>query len=159
MNQISVIGFGNDDTLLAGYAQAANERLGAFDLVIENIGANTLTLKFKELNFSNDTTYADVPPVTTATVVAGGTKTISFTCNSRKLGFFGTGNTKANVSVVLRNKADLRGAQIDIVNTGRKGWTWDTAYNKPSTAKKWGNPPDKTPSGTGNTSDGYGGVS
>jgi hypothetical protein len=39
---------------------------------------------------------------------------------------------------VIRNKADLRGAQIDIVAVGRKGWGYDDAFNKPELKKKWG---------------------
>ena len=45
MNQLSSISFGNDATVLRGYAQAANERLGAVDFLIENTGNIPLVLR------------------------------------------------------------------------------------------------------------------
>jgi hypothetical protein len=128
MQQISTIPFGSDATILAGYALAANDRLGNLDLVIENTGANDLYLKVAEYDgVTSPSGYADIGvPVT---VVPKGTKTVSLSLLSKKIGFFGSGNTVANVSTVYRNRADLRGAQIDIVVQGRKGWGFDTAFD------------------------------
>jgi hypothetical protein len=143
MNQLSSVGFSNIQQL-SGYAQYANSALGNFDLTIENTGLNTLTFVAKEY------------PVSTAkggvsgygiignfvSVVAKGVKTVSYNVVSKRIGFFGSGNTTANLSISFRNKADLRGAQIDIVATGRRGWGVDDAFNKGDLLKKWGASPD-----------------
>jgi hypothetical protein len=59
---------------------------------------------------------------------------------------------------VLRNKSDLRGAQVDIVNVGKRGWGSDQVLNDAAYFKYWGNPPD-APSGTTPPSNGWGGTS
>jgi len=144
MNQLSSIGFGSDIQVLAGYAQYANSALGNVDILLENTGSNTLTFVAKEY------------PVTAAkggvsgygvvgdfiTVVPKGVRTVSYNVVSKRIGFFGSGNTTANVSINFRNKADLRGAQIDIVATGRRGWGFDDGFNRPELTKKWGRQPD-----------------
>ena len=144
MNQLSSLGFSNDIQTLAGYAQYANSALGNVDLTIENTGANTLTFVAKEY------------PVTAAkggvsgygvvgnfiTVVPKGVRTVSYNVVSKRIGLFGSGNTTANVSINFRNKGDLRGAQIDIVATGRRGWGTDDAFRKPDLLKNWGGQPD-----------------
>jgi hypothetical protein len=61
---------------------------------------------------------------------------------SQKVGFFGSGNTTANITAVIRNKADLRGAQIDLVAPSRRGWGLDTAMDPATLTKAWGTPPD-----------------
>jgi hypothetical protein len=134
MNQLSKIGFGSDPTVYAGYAQAAGDRLGNFDLVIENTGSNTLTLQMKEYVASSNT-WNNVGSSTT--IVAGGTSTLSFCLFSKILGFFGTGNTTANISTVIRNKSNLRGAQIDICASGRKGWGFDSGFDKNAFRTPW----------------------
>jgi len=144
MNQLSSIGFGSNIQVLAGYAQYANSALGNVDILLENTGSNTLTFVAKEY------------PVTAAkggvsgygvvgdfiTVVPKGVRTVSYNVVSKRIGFFGSGNTTANVSINFRNKADLRGAQIDIVATGRRGWGFDDGFNRPELTKKWGRQPD-----------------
>ena len=150
MNQASSIGFGVDANKLAGYAQAANDRLGNFDLVVENTGANTLWMIVREQTTAKPTTsgYGDVG--SWFTVVPAGVQTKSYSIVSKRVGFFGSGrnsagvaaSTKANISVVLRNKADLRGSQIDIVGMGRRGWGVDEAFNAAELTKKFGAPPD-----------------
>jgi len=150
MNQVSAIGFGVDANKLAGYAQAVNDRLGNFDLIVENTGDNTLYMIVREQTTAKPTTsgYGDVG--SWFTVVPRGVQTKSYSLVSKRVGFFGSGytaagvaaSTKANVSVVLRNKADLRGAQIDIVSTGRRGWGVDEAFDAPTLTKKFGAPPD-----------------
>jgi hypothetical protein len=151
MNQVSSIGFGVDAAKLAGYAQSINDRLGNFDLVVENTGDNTLYMMVREQKAGATTSgYADVG--SWFTVVPKGVQTKSYCLVSKRVGFFGSGRnssavasaTKANVSVVLRNKADLRGAGIDIVTMGRRGWGVDEAFDAPTLTKKWGAPPDST---------------
>jgi hypothetical protein len=100
------------------------------------------------------------------TIVPRGAKTLSYNILSKKFGFFGSGqdasgNAKsvtANVTVVLRNPADLRGAQVDLVNTGKRGWGSDLVFNDPVFFKQWGNPPDY-PNGVTPPSNQYGGTS
>ncbi len=72
------------------------------------------------------------------TVAPGGTTTKSYVLLSKRVAFFGSGSTTVNISSVIRNKADLRGAQIDIVAVGRRAWGYDDAFNKPELKKKWG---------------------
>ena len=148
MNQASAVGFGTDAAVFSGYAQSANERLGNIDFIVENTGANTLYMTLGQ--WDGNTSPSGYAKVGTAfVVVPGGTQTKSYSLLSKRIGFFGSGNTstalsgtatsaKANITAVLRNKADLRGAQIDIVATGRKGWGYDEAWNKFELKKKWG---------------------
>ena len=87
---------------------------------------------------------------------------MSYSVLGKKFGFFGSGqdsagvarSVTANVTTVLRNKGDLRGAQVDIVQTGRRGFGWDSGINKTAISKKWGTPPDAP---TSADSDGQGG--
>jgi hypothetical protein len=136
MNQVSKIPFGNDASVMAGYAYRAGDRLGRFDLVIENTGDNVLSMQVREAvspsGFSNLGAFFTVNP--------GGTVTKSYTLLSEKVAFFGSGNTVANVSTVIRNKANLRGAEIDIVVTGRKGWGFDEGFDQNAFKPNWGSP-------------------
>lgn len=165
---MGTIGFGTDINVLAGYATKTNDRLGVFDLLVKNVstaklGAGNqpladvsgpvLRLQLKEWDgttspsgWKNIGSYVEV--------VAGGTTTIHCNMASKKLGFFGSGyagtdgvtgvgaNTPAaamaNISVVMDNKSDLRGAQIDIVVTGRKGWGVDDGFDKGTLQPNWG---------------------
>ena len=170
MNQNSSIAFGTDATRLSGYAQTANERLGALDLVFENTGRVPAYIRVKR--FVSAATlpsgYTDVQPTVTGVmpggvigtsvgpeiyVRAGGVVTRSYNLLSQRIGFFGSGvagtvtvggvstyvtSTTVNISAVLRNKADLRGAQIDIAQVGRQAWGYDQAMNTPILTKKWG---------------------
>jgi hypothetical protein len=148
MNQLSAVGFGPDISVFSGYAQSANERLGNIDFIVENTGAYTLTMYLGQ--YDGNTSPSGFAMVGTAfTVVPGGVQTKSYSLVSKRVGFFGSGNTlttlagtatsaKANITAVLRNKADLRGAQIDMVATGRKGWGYDEGWNKLELKKKWG---------------------
>jgi hypothetical protein len=148
MNQVSAVGFGLDATVFSGYAQSANERLGNIDFIVENTGANTLYMILGQ--YDGNTSPSGFAHVGSAfVVVPGGVKTQSYSLVSKRIGFFGSGNTKtdlsgvatstkANITAVLRNKSDLRGAQIDIVATGRRGWTYDEGWNKFELKKKWG---------------------
>ena len=152
MNQLSSVSFGNDATSLRGYAQAANERLGAIDFQVENTG--DIALVFQLRNFDGSTLpsgYANVGAQTT--VNARGSKTISYTLLGKRVGFFGSGvaasvtvggvtkyvtAATANITAVIHNKGDLRGAQIDLVAVGRKSWAYDEAYAYTELKKKWG---------------------
>jgi len=141
-NQLSSVPFGSDATRLAGYAQAANAALGNIDLTLENTGSNTLTFQLREYTGTAvPSGYAAVGGV--VTVVPKGVKTTSYNLVSKKVGFFGSGNTTANITLTYRNKGDLRGAQIDLVATGRRGWGFDAAFNRGELTKKWGRPIDE----------------
>jgi hypothetical protein len=150
MNQISNVGFGTDATLLAGYAQHANASLGNVVITVENTGENSLYFQLKEYPVAASaggvSGYGRTGPA--ITVVPKGVKDLSYNLVSRRVGFFGSGNTKANISISMRNKADLRGAQIDLVAVGRRGWGYDDAFNTGELTKNFGSPPDSptTPS-------------
>jgi hypothetical protein len=148
MNQLSDIGFGVDNTLMAGYAQTTNARLGNITLIVENTGTNPLRLYVKEYDGSTSPSgYADIG--TYVDIVPCGQKDIALTgVQSQRLGFFGSGydstlgagvprSTKANITIAFRNPADLRGAQIDLCAAGRKGWGFDQAFDKGLLTKKW----------------------
>ena len=144
MNQNSSVGFGPDATVFAGYAQSAGDRLGNIDFVFENTGPNTAYIRLMQYDGSTapsgfksiDTTYAGT--WLGFTVVPGGTTTKSYVLVSKVVGFFGSGNTTVNISAVIRNKADLRNAQIDIVASGRKGWGFNEGFDRTTLTKKWG---------------------
>lgn len=137
MNQQSSIGFGSDATRFAGYAQAAGDRLGNIDFIFENTGANQAYIKLAQYDGSTSPSgYADLGAA--FTVAAGGVKTVSYVILGKRVAFFGSGNTTVNISTAIRNKGDLRGAQIDIVAQGRKGWGYDPAFDQPQLTKKWG---------------------
>lgn len=149
MNQVSSIPFGTDANVFQAYAQSANDRLGAIDFVFENVGASTAYIRLAQFDgvtspsgFATiDTTYT-VSPFTADfrgfAVAAGGTVTRHYNLISKTVAFFGSGNTSVNISSVIRNKSDLRGAQIDIVAVGREGWGYDQGWNRNELIKKWG---------------------
>ena len=127
MNQCSTIGFGTNAQVLAGYALAANDRLGNIDLIVENTGKNSLYFKIAEHDgVTSPSGYRDI--ITPVTIVAGGNKTISLNLLNKQIGFFGSGPTTANVSTVIRNPANLAGRQIDIVaGPAHQGWGFSSA--------------------------------
>jgi len=149
MNQQSSIGFGPDATVFAAYAQNANDKLGNLDFVFENTGPNTAYIRLMQYDGSTSPSgWATIDKTVTAApfitdwvgfaVAPGGTLTRSYVLLTQRVGFFGSGNTTVNISSVIRNKADLRNAQIDIVAVGRKGWGYDEGFNKAELRKKWG---------------------
>ena len=86
-------------------------------------------------------------------VAAGGAVTRSYNLLSKRIGFFGSGiaatvtingnsvvmrSTTVNITASLRNKSDIRGAQIDIIATGRAGFGYDQGSLTASLTKKWG---------------------
>ena len=145
-------GFGPDITVHAGYAQSANDRLGNIDFLVENTGATTVVVQLREYDAdSSPSGWAAVG--TPFVVVPGGNQSKSFNLLSKRVAFFGSGSTtisttltslagytgaKANITAVIRNKADLRNAQIDMVATGRQNWGYDEGWNKLELKKKWG---------------------
>ena len=162
--------------MFAGYAQSANDRLGAIDFIVENttfdeknLTSATLYLQLRQYDGTTSPSgYVNVG--TPFVVVPGGTQTKHFNLLSKRVAFFGSGNTKvdlsgaatsvkANITAVIRNKADIRGAQIDIIAGGRRGWGFDEAFNRKELTKKWGAPPDapgtSAPSGGGGVNPGY----
>ena len=142
INQASSLGFGANADVLAGYALAANDRLGNIDLVIENTGLNPLYLQIKEHDgVTAPSGYANLGSA--LSIVAKGTKTVSLNLISKQIGFFGSGNTTANISTVIRNPADRRNAQIDIVAGGRRNFGFDDAFDKKAfRSPGWGPQPD-----------------
>lgn len=147
MNQLSSVGFGPDATVFAGYAQSAGDRLGNLDFVFENTGPNTAYIRLMQYDGATPpsgfaTTPIDQGFTTTGfqgfAVVPGGTLTRSYVLVSKVVGFFGSGNTTVNISAVIRNKADLRNAQIDIVASGRKSWGFNEGFDRATLTKKWG---------------------
>jgi hypothetical protein len=93
MNQVSAIGFGPDAEVFAGYAQSANERLGNIDFIVENTGSNTLYMTLGQ--YDGDTSPSGYAKVGTAfVVVPGGVQTKSYSLVSKRIGFFGSGNTE-----------------------------------------------------------------
>jgi|PlaIllAssembly_1097288.scaffolds.fasta_scaffold1075673_1 hypothetical protein len=155
MNQVSSVPFGTDATVFQGYAESANDRLGAIDFVFENTGPNWAYIRLAQYDgvtspsgFATiDTTYTTTVPGTGYAPVAnflgfgvapGGTSTRHYVLLSKRVAFFGSGNTNVNISAVLRNKSDLRGAQIDIVAVGRRSWGYDEGWNRNELIKKWG---------------------
>jgi hypothetical protein len=156
MNQCSSVGFGTDATVFAGYAQSANDRLGNIDFQFENTGANQAYIKLGQYDGTTSPSgYADVGAP--FTLVAGGVATKSYVLVGKRVAFFGSGSTTVNITAVLRNKADLRGAQIDIVAVGRKGWGLDPGFDAPTLTKKWGSVP--TTSTSNNSTAGGGNIS
>jgi hypothetical protein len=165
-NQSSLISFNTDASRFSGYAMAAGSRLGAVDFIFENTGNIDAYIRVKA--FVSPTTspsgYSDVSPVITGIapsgligtsigpeiiVAAKGCVTRSFNLLSKRIGFFGSGiadtvngvvvrSTTVNISSVMRNPSDLRGAQIDISASGRAGFGFDQGYNTASLTKKWG---------------------
>ena len=149
MNQVSSVPFGVDANVFQGYAESANDRLGAIDFVFENTGPNTAYIRLGQYDgvtspsgFATiDTTYTASPFTANFlgfAVAPGGTVTRHYTLISKRVAFFGSGNTIVNISAVIRNKSDLRGAQIDIVATGRRGWGYDEGWGRTELTKKWG---------------------
>jgi hypothetical protein len=136
-NQVSTIPFGTDATKISGYMFRTNDRLGNFDLQIDNTGPNSLYFQVKEQTNPSGA-FVNVGPA--VTIVPKGIKTISLNLLSKKLGFFGSGNTTANVQVTFRNPSNLAGAQWDLVVTGRKGWGYDPELAPGEKLPNWGNP-------------------
>ena len=140
---MSVIGFSTDATQLAGYATRANERLGSFQLLVQNTGSNSLYLRIKEYDgVTSPSGWFDVAGP--YTIVAAGSYPVNVNTLSQKVGFFGSGNTTANIQINYNNPSDLRGAQIDLVATGRKGWGFDDGFNTNAFTAKLGKAPDGT---------------
>jgi hypothetical protein len=158
MNQVSTVSFSTDATVLSGYAQAANERLGNVDFMFENTGNIAAFVQVRQFDGTAPSGYSNVGGG--VTIQPRGTLTRSYSLLTKRVGFFGSGvaatvtlpdgtsrfvsATSVNISANIRNKGDIRGAQIDIVATGRKGWGYDDAFNKGELTKKWGSPPDRS---------------
>lgn len=146
MKQVSIIPFGTDASKIAGYA-ISTQRLGNFDLLIENVGDTTLTMCVKQFVSGSPSSYSIIVPW--FSVVPGGTTSKACVVNTQQIGFFGSGGTTANITFSYRNPANLRGAQVDIVPVGKYGWTYDIAYPTGSTQPTWPNLPSDGPQGVG----------
>jgi len=128
------------------------------DFIFENTGLVAAYIRVKQYVAPTTTPsgYADVTPLGIGayvgpeiTVAARGAVTRSYNLLSKRIGFFGSGvaatvngivvrSTTVNITAVLRNKSDIRGAQIDISQVSRQGWGFDPAFNTPNLTKKWG---------------------
>jgi hypothetical protein len=135
-NQVSTIPFGTNATKLSGYLYRFGDRLGNFDILIENTGKNDLYFVAKE---QTDTSSSGsfIPVCTPVTVVPKGLKTISLNVISKKIGFFGSGNTIANVQITFRNPSNLSGSGWDLVVTGHRGWGYDPGLSDGDKAPTW----------------------
>lgn len=155
-NQCSSVPFGTDPTVVAGYAQSANDRLGAISFQYENTGPNAAWIKLGQYvgGTSDISGFALVD--TGFALVAGGTTVRNYNFVSKTIGFFGSGSTTVNITAIMRNKADLRGAQIDIKAGGRQGWSYDPGFDKKSLTKKWGGV--SAPSSSSNINAGTGAI-
>lgn len=148
MKQSSIIPFGTDATKIAGYAYAT-ERLGNVDLLIENTGDTTLSMKVAQfVSGSPTSSYSQIVPM--FTVVPGGNVTKQLVVAGAiapgpQIAFFGSGGTTANVTIVFRNPGNLRGVQVDIVPIGRFGWGFDVAFNQASFLPTWPTLPNDGP--------------
>ena len=152
MNQLSAISFGNDSTVLRGYAQAASPRLGYVQFLIENTGNIALSFQLRAYDGSTSPSgYANVGGRTT--VNPRGSRSVAYNLLNKRVGFFGSGvaanvtvngvttyvtSTTANISVVWSNKAQLDGRQLDLVAVGRRSWAVDDAYPSAELRKRWG---------------------
>ena len=135
MNQLSKVPFGTDASVVAGYAQVANDRLGNIDFIFENTGDNVLSAQFRTMPGVGGTGYTNVGAF--FTVQPGGTVTKSLSLVDKVVGFFGSGSTTANITAVIRNRSDLRCAQIDMYVIGKKGWTYDNNYPSGAFQPNW----------------------
>lgn len=149
MNQCSSVPFGTDANVFQGYAESAGQALGAIDFVFENTGPNTAYIRLAQYDGATspsgfatiDSTYTASPFTANFlgfAVAPGGTTTRHYSLVSKRVAFFGSGNTTVNISSVIRNKSDLRGAQVDIVAVGRRSFGYDEAWNRNELIKKWG---------------------
>ena len=136
----------------------------AYILVQQYVGPTTLPSGYSPVA-PNESQCS--PPYTAMSFVTIGTPIIvqpkgvvtrSYALLSQRVGFFGSGiptavtgiingvfynnvtmhSTMVNITAVLRNPSDLRGAQIDISQVGRQGWGYDAAFNTPNLTKQWG---------------------
>lgn len=133
MYQSSKVPFGTNPAVFNGYLQRANARLGNIDLIYQNEGANDAHILVQEATAPSGYT----PVGGWFEVVAGGTVTRSYNLLSKKIGFFGTGNTTVNISAAIRNPADLRGAEYDLQVVGRKNWGYDPAFDTAAYEPNW----------------------
>ena len=149
-NSISA-GFGSDATQLAAWGVYANERLGKLDVIVENIGANPLYLQVKSYTGTGIVNNPNGTVTTTTSasgyvnvgnafsVAPGGASTQSYIIDGKQVGFFGSGNTSANITTVLRNTSDLRGEALDMASNWHFGWGFDPGTNiKSFRSPGWG---------------------
>ena len=140
-NQISTIGFGSDANLLAGQALSTNDRIGNINLLVtvptslagssvsygQTVSSGSLYLKVKVHDgVTAPSGYYDVAGP--FQIVNGGNQIVPLVgINSKRIGFFGSGNVKANISVILNNASALAGQDITIVPGPRAGWGFQDA--------------------------------
>jgi hypothetical protein len=136
---IKVMSYIGPTTTPSGYADLLPLQAESYNAVTNTPAAGTIS------GFTNVG-----PPLV---VNARGCLTRSYNLLTKRIGFFGSGisgtvvingvsttvrSTTVNITAIIRNKADIRGAQIDISQVGRQGWGYDQAFNTPNLTKKWG---------------------
>ena len=141
---IKVMAYVGPTTTPSGYSTAGV-------LPLQNNAMNSVTANPPVSTLTGFTTVG--PPFVLA---PKGVLTRSYNLLTKRIGFFGSGvagnvvqqiapyqtlrvsSTTVNISAVIRNPSDLRGAQIDINSIGRQGWGYDPAFDTPNLTKKWG---------------------
>jgi hypothetical protein len=139
---IKVMAYVGPTTTPSGYADV---------IPLDNEAMNNVTANPPVSTLTGFTTVG--PPLV---VQPRGCLTRSYNLLTKRIGFFGSGiaanvvqqiapyqtlrvsSTIVNITAVLRNPADLRGAQIDINAMGRQGWGFDPGLNTPELTKQWG---------------------
>ncbi len=131
MQNFAKIGLGADANDLAGSAFTPNDRLGPVNIQIENIqpenapaAGNAAYVVIKQLTGSG---WANL--VSGFSVAAGGRVNKEVKVFTKKIGFFGSGNTTVTISVQHAHGSALRGGQIDVEATGRRGYGYDTGVD------------------------------
>jgi hypothetical protein len=122
-NQISTIGFSNDASVTNGYAFRTNEKFGNVNFGFENTGNNSVVLQLRELVGSGSLASYSVNLTPQFTLVAGGTTNKALVILNQQIGLFGSGLTTVNVAIEMRNMADRRNPQIEVVPLGKQFWT------------------------------------
>ena len=109
MNQVSSVAFGTNAFVFQGYAESANDRLGAIDFVFENTGPNTAYIRLGQYDgVTNPSGFATIDTTYTAApfnvgflgfaVAPGGTTTRHYVLVSKRVAFFGSGNTQNSLA-------------------------------------------------------------
>ena len=123
------MGFGPDASTLTSYAYRAGTKLGAIGLGFENTGANPVTLQVRELVGSGTAAVYSYNLGAQFVVNAGGYVEKNYVIVNQQFALFGSGNTTVNMTAFLRNLADRRDAQLDIVPVGKQNWGYSPGEN------------------------------
>ena len=138
MNQISKIPIGTDITKLEGFALTANAKLGQIDVIFENTGTNDCLLQVQQFVPTSGASGAYTALGSSFSVKRGGVVSKSFVITSARFGLFGSGPTTVNMTVTIRNPAELRGGEFTLDYQGRTGWNnYDVAFDSAAVTPTW----------------------